>query len=562
MNRAGRKRQARKKKQQLKKAQAAAKTVISRSAAARQRSDSSARSESRIKRSGGTSKKAENGTTNTVSELSPKTDLAKNRTVYATVNSDGKTEFLPAESDASDSEKKRGLFIKDSAIEKLRPDSVSKKLTSDPPKYDLAKGRKVYGSERVNADGDTVKEFLPRKSDATQTEIDSGFFVDDALIKANAADGTPNKLNNSKRPKYDLGKGRTVYPTTFVNADGQSVTQYFPRESEASNSERADGLFVKDNDADDFDDQRAIAAEFKVNADDPEYQKLRDARAKKRAGFNRKSSDSKADLGRSRRVYPAEVEPGVIKYLPLKSETTPQELRLGLFVEDVDFPDQNAKDAQGRQDVSKAPIDTADDGTELWTSSDLPELDSSTERDILSKLKPRYDLGFQRMIYPTETGPNKVEYLPLREDATREELARGIYITFAPDQPVAQFLRENAPAQEFNIGGEVLKAHRQEDVDAAFDRVEAFVLRSQNYQKELLENNPAIQQEWVVPRDEPEAELDQVEEDVEEEDQEIIQDVEQDVEDVIAEDLPEQREAELEVEQAEESDLEEEDQPE
>lgn len=509
MSRAIRKRRARNNQRKRAQQQASAKAVIARNAS---RPAGDAGAAQRANRSGIAARKSEQGSDNTVRELNAKTDFTKGRQVYATVNKEGKTEYLPKESDASDSEKKRGLFIKDSAIEKLQPGSSTKKLSSDSPKMDVARGRKVYGAETVNAAGETVVVFFPRKSDATPTEIDNGAFVEDALINANASDGTPNKILK-QRPKYDIGRGRTVYPTLGTDGDGNPKVVYLPRESDASSSERADGLFVKDSEANDLDDERAIAAAFKVGTDDPRYQELRANRAKKRAGFKRTNAPSRADIGRNRRVYPAEVAPGVIKYLPLKSETTAQELRLGLFVESSTFVDENARDAQGRRDVAKLPFRTADDGTPLWDGVTLPEPDVDAERSILSQLKPKYDLGLQRMLYPTETAPDQIEFLPLKEDATREEEANGLFVTLVPEESID--LLVPSPNRPFEVGGQPLKAFAQEAVEQAFLQVENYVLRSNAFQRSLLLDDPAVQQEWIVAQEEvvvdPVAEEEQLE---------------------------------------------------
>ncbi|WP_299462928.1 hypothetical protein [uncultured Microscilla sp.] len=138
----------------------------------------------------------------------PKYDIGKGRSVYPSKDENGKTVYLPTESDASDLEKAKGLFVSD---EDALGDKPGKELVKDgKPKFDIGKGRSIYPSN--NAKGKTV--YLPKKSEATDAEKRAGLFVDDAAAEG---DAKGQSLQAGLKPKKDLGKGREIHPAKNAN---------------------------------------------------------------------------------------------------------------------------------------------------------------------------------------------------------------------------------------------------------------------------------------------------------------------------------------------------------
>lgn len=106
------------------------------------------------------------------------------------------------------------------------------------------------------------------------------------------------------------------------------------------------------------------------------------------------SRSSKRDLATGRILFPVDHQ-GKIQYLPIASEATPQELKLGLFV---------ANDS-----VQQNPVNSP--------------LDPATEKRPFVQ-----EVSTGRTLFPTLNAKGKREYLPQKSEATALELSRGKYI--------------------------------------------------------------------------------------------------------------------------------------
>ncbi|EAY28278.1 hypothetical protein [Microscilla marina] len=423
----------------------------------------------------------------------PKYDLGKGRSVYPSKDANGKTVYLPKESDASEAEKAKGLFVSD---EDALGDQPGKELVKDgQPKKDLGKGRDIYPSK--NAEGKTV--YLPKKSEASDAEIRAGAFVDDAAAEG---DAQGQSLQAGLKPKKDLGKGRDIHPAK--NADGKLV--YLPKKSEATDAEKRAGLFV--------DDAAVEAAQPKGKAP-------------------AEGGKPKYDLGKGRNIYPTQGEDGKLVYLPKESEATDLEKSQGLFVRDADEGnparntatdqkgDTNGSQHQQRRseragnlpaanpqtetdsgkprDLAKRPVPEAQDGTPLWDGKTMPEVDAEVSQNLLKNLKPKYDIGKGRMLYPTEIAPGKIGYLPLKDEASPQEQEAGIYLRLVPEEPLEEFLARNqaeVPAASYEVGEGKVKARSETALAQAISRHQPLVLRSQKYLNELAEAATGLGQEW------------------------------------------------------------------
>jgi hypothetical protein len=495
MRRPKRRKTTKSKKQRAKKSDASTRT--SKTSARKQKDgDSGAKSAARMKRAS-PDKSAAEGTENTITSLEPKVDMFKNRTVYKTVNSDGKAQYLPQKGQATKREVQQGLFVKDSVIEGLRPDAASSKLAAGKTKWDHLRGRKMYPSETTDAAGETVIKYFPRESDATDQEANAGYVIRDSAVNASAADGTPNKLLDKGR-KYDIRTNRYIYPTTGTNDKGEPITLYFPRESDAKSHERVDGYFVKDTAVDALETDRAKRVKDKDGSKNAANSKRRADRATRQPGVNKPSDATRADIGKKREVFETEVAPNVKKFVPKKEQASALELRLGLYRDGTGVENDAQANGQGRRDVGNAPFLRDDDGVELWDGSRIPQPDQETQKGILKGLKPRYDLVRQRQLYPVEIAPNKIKYMPLASDAAPNEIRSGNVVAMVPKTPLTKLLRMQEASAEFMIDGRLIKAFSLAAIKEAVADTDNFVLRSRSYQKDLTETNPTLQQQWVA----------------------------------------------------------------
>jgi hypothetical protein len=123
------------------------------------------------------------------------------------------------------------------------------------------------------------------------------------------------------------------------------------------------------------------------------------------------------------------------------------------------------------------------------------------QQQTLEKLRPKYDIGKGRMLYPTETAQGKVEYLPLFRDARPEERFLGLYAAFVPPESLQDFLA-NAENQgeitrrSFASDRGNVKAYAQKDIDTLFDQAPTLVLRSAQLVSDSARQTPQLQQQF------------------------------------------------------------------
>ena len=340
--------------------------------------------------------------------IKPKLDLGEGRLVYPRKGDDGKTRYLPRESAATRDELKKGLFIKMAQKEAREIDPNLKR------KFDIGKGRFIYPVKEANG----KISYMPRESEASDVEIENGAFVKDKVIV--------QKVAENLKAKYDLGKGRYVFPVEGPN----KKVEYLPKKDDANDFELSNGLYVKNEDV----------AEM-----EPKTEK------------------------RIRRVTP-------------KSKAKPE---------------PPALDEQGRRNLFTRPISKAKDGTGLWNSRDIPGIDLSRERPLLRALKPKYDLGKQRMIYPVQSTSGKTEYLPLKDEATEKEIKNGAFAEFVPPDGLQKLIRDKLPKDEIDVEGGKIKAIKEEDLANALSTAPELVLKSHKSVLETFESDPWVRQEWV-----------------------------------------------------------------
>ncbi|WP_299466483.1 hypothetical protein [uncultured Microscilla sp.] len=278
---------------------------------------------------------------------------------------------------------------------------------------------------------------MPKKSEATDAEKRAGLFVDDADVEAAQPKGKAPAEGG--KPKYDIGKGRNIYPTKDEN--GKIV--YLPKESEATDFEKSRGLFV--HDADEGNPQRNTATDPKGDTNGSQHQQRRSARA-----GNLAAASADDETGKPR-------------------------------------------------DLKKRPVPKAKDGTPLWDGKTMPEVDAEVSQNLLKNLKPKYDIGKGRMLYPTEIAPGKIGYLPLKDEASPQEQAAGVYLRLVPEEPLEEFLERNkaeVPANRYEVDEGNVKARSETALAQAISRHQPLVLRSQRYLNEFAKATPSLGQEW------------------------------------------------------------------
>lgn len=368
-----------------------------------------------------------------------------------------------------------GIKLKDGTTAKrIQRSSPQQKNTRDKgrtkPTFDIGKGRLIYPQK-----GDDGKvKYLPKESAASKDEIKKGLFIKEDKREA-------KEIAQGLKRKYDIGKGRFIYPVKDANGN----LSYLPKESEASSIEKGGGQFVKDT---------AVVQKVAPNL------------------------KAKYDIGKGRYIFPVEGANNTVEYLPKRDDASKFELANGQFVENGEVkdlgpkqerrirrakpksaskPEPPALDAQGRRNLNSRPMVEASDGTELWDSKKVPEPSIEKERKMLKSLKPTYDIAKKRMIYPVENENGKTEYLPLKDEASKDEIKKGLYADFVPPEGLQKFIKDKLPKKELDVDGGKIKAIPLDDLETALSKLPMLVLRSHKSIAEKIENEPALKQEWV-----------------------------------------------------------------
>ncbi|MEP0914607.1 hypothetical protein NDI45_27275 [Leptolyngbya sp. GB1-A1] len=422
----------------------------------------------------------------------PKRDFATGRTLFPVEGDGGKIQYLPVSSEATSLEVQNGAFIPDAAVQKAPVNTLADLTTVKSASLrDFATGRTVFATE--TADG--KREYLPKRSEATALELSQGKYVPDEQVEV------PPKGNKvlNKPPLRDFATGRTVFATAAV--DGS--TEYLPKKSEATALELNQGRYLNDEDVT---AKAPLGAENAMSDRPPKY-----------------------DLGKGRKVYPVNTPEGKTIYLPRKGEADGLELAKGLFIPDdvvanhesqrrrTALRDDAADGLQRRaQRAAKLPagvnrrndreppipVRQAEDGTPLWDGFTPPEVSEEKQHETLKTLKPKYDIGKERMLYPTETAQGKVEYLPLHRDASSEEKFLKRHAAFVPPELLENFLT-NAEAQgeitrqSFVTKQGDVRAYSQEDINNVFEQAPTLVLRSAQLVSDSARQTHELQQRFT-----------------------------------------------------------------
>ncbi len=446
----------------------------------------------------------------------PIRDLGKGRKVYATLSEDGDQIFLPREQDATSYEKRKGLFVTN---ESAAMQTQGKQMAEGKPIRDVGKNRMAYPT--ASTDGEIV--FYPRQSEATPNEIKRGQFVTDESVK----DQTEKKANPNGEARYNKDKNRFEYP--YEDQEGEIT--YLPKESEASEDEIAKGNFVNNKSTENPADQWTPVANGKPKYEANRYLYPVTEAAGNLAYLPLETDATQRELEnglylpfdtietsgriidrsqRAQRLHPigsigisdatdqdrllyAKTDPNEeVRYLPKASEATANEIANKQFI-----PDEETDLITDRQDLGRKPFNEATDGTLLWDGKSVPAPTALQQIAVLKSLKPNFDPEHGRMVYPVPKTDGTPQYLPLAEDATLEEIANGNYAQFTTEQPLEDVLLQKLGEQTYEIVNGVIKAFAIADAEKVFGEV-PLKLTSSKELKELLNNENALQQQWVV----------------------------------------------------------------
>jgi hypothetical protein len=176
-------------------------------------------------------------------------ELSTGRTLFATKRPDGKgkPEYLPKESEATAAELRQGKFVRDEEVEAPPIDNT---VLGNDPVYEFENQRRLFATAR--ADG-TI-EYLPKRSNATAKELQTGRYVHDEAVPRTSLGEIYNMGN--KPAKYDRTNDRTMYPVSVKvkseeEGKEESRTVYLPRKSKViGKEEKEKGLYIPDDKVD------------------------------------------------------------------------------------------------------------------------------------------------------------------------------------------------------------------------------------------------------------------------------------------------------------------------
>ena len=335
-----------------------------------------------------------------------KTDLS-GRTLFP-VRIDGRLKYIPAQSQASQTERTLGLFVDDTAITKpsayaLHPNIDG--MTFGTKSEIRDQGRTLFATQKPGDSDSSLSEYLPIKSEATPQELSQGRYIDDEEI---TKPSTSKLRPDIKTMKFGTtseigGQGRTLFATERPDPSDptKTIQEYLPRKDDATAAELSQGRYIDDKAV-----ETASVAKTVLN---------------KRPKF---------DFRHWRPLIAVELEDGNVEYLPKRSQANPQELQQGRYVEDGKI----SKQAQ------------------LGVAS------------AMTNGKPQYDRIYDRKLFPVGADPDddatallyaavrqsdvsrdennqkvNVFYLPRESEATAKELAQGFYL---PDEAVDKHQRK------------------------------------------------------------------------------------------------------------------------
>ena len=169
-----------------------------------------------------------------MSNEKPRFDFSKRRKIFAVKNKDGDTIYLPRESDASELELARGLFIEDHIVDQHEQKRLRTALKNDSAEHALRRAQRA----------DILSGGVNSKNLAAQPEPVSistdGTRLWNGYSTPEVSHAKEQETLKELRPKYDLGRGRMLYLTETA----KGKVDYLPLQEDASNNERIRGLYA------------------------------------------------------------------------------------------------------------------------------------------------------------------------------------------------------------------------------------------------------------------------------------------------------------------------------
>ncbi|MEM9215337.1 MAG: hypothetical protein AAGD25_13440 [Cyanobacteria bacterium P01_F01_bin.150] len=335
-----------------------------------------------------------------------KIELFSGRALFP-VRINGKLKYVPAQSEASETERYLGVFVREDAI--TQP-SVSQSGPSYKDKDNNildtrteldGNGRTLFAVEWTDpATNETTKAYLPARRDATPRDLSQGRYIDDDQIQKPAA-RLRQDINKIRFGIKTDSRGRTLFAAERNDPEtNQLIEEYLPKKADATGAELMQGKYI---------DDAAV-----------ETESIGKKVLNRRPKFN---------FRHWRPLIATELDDGTVDYLPRQSQATPQELFQGRYVEDELISDQ----------------------VQLGVAN------------AMTNGRPRYDRKRDRKLYPVEGDrddnatallyaavrnsevsqddsepPKSVFYLPRESEATGKELAQGFFL---PDDAVDEHQR-------------------------------------------------------------------------------------------------------------------------
>ncbi len=339
---------------------------------------------------------------------SAKIELLSGRTLFP-VMINGKLKYVPAESDASDIERRSGVFVSEDAI--TQP-SISQtgpaykdkdKQTLDTISELDGEGRTLFATERTDPKTNkTTKEYLPAKSEATPRELSQGRYIDDEAIQKPAAK-LRQDINQMRFGITSDSRGRTVFAAERIDPKtNQPIEEYLPRKKDATGAELSQGRYIEDDDV----ETESMGKEV----------------------LNRKPRFS---LKTWRPLMATKLEDGSLEYLPRRSQATPKELLQGRYVDDEKISTQAQLEIANAMINGKSRYDRKRDRKLFPVAADGEDDPTALLYAAVRKSNVTRDDQEQKI---------NVFYLPRESDATAEELAQGFYL---PDEAVDEHQRNH-----------------------------------------------------------------------------------------------------------------------
>lgn len=429
--------------------------------------------------------------------LDTKIDFATGRVLFP-VENNGKVQYMPVESEASEFERKNGSFVSEDSVKKEAVNTLDDNAETDTV-HDVQNQRQLFAT--LDANG--KQEYLPSESDADALELANGKYIPDEVLTApSVALGLlDTDVNKTKQQLvFDFTNQRNLFAVR--TNDGKDIK--VPAKSKATASELKRGLYIDDSAISKKIDLSPAGGPAKALTNDP----------------------ARLDFTNQRMVFAAKDENGKTVYFPKQSEANAMELARGLFIPDDlviahEFNRRNTalkhRDEKAKQQLARAkragksavgvvrntskndvkPVTQAKDGTPIWDGFSMPSVSADKQRDTLRKLKPKYDLNENRMLYPTVTAKGKTKYLPLLKDATDVERISKNYAAFVPVEPLSALIGNaqidgDLERQYFDTEQGEIRGFAKADIDKVFAQASNFTLRSVHLVSEAAKLMPQL----------------------------------------------------------------------